>query len=156
MTDGRSWQGNWKVRMYERVRERGHASLTEFASSRPTVPLLGLAEELGKDDVAAIQVFHGLLSEAAQRRQVTRLIRDVFAREVAGEFPEGWPAITDEATRFQVIKLLARLGAFTPETHEARVNRAGDTLLASPPPPGWRPLGPDDELLLTLLPDNEA
>ncbi|NRD52306.1 NUDIX hydrolase [Corallococcus sp. AB018] len=156
MTDGRSWQGNWKVRMYERVRERGHTSLTDFANSRPTVPLLKLAAELGKDDVAAIQVFHGLLSEAAQRRQVTRLLRDVFARELAGDFPEGWPVITDEATRFQVIKLLARLGAFTPETHEARVSRAGDSLLASPPPPGWRPLGPDDELLLTLLPDNEA
>ena len=23
MTDGRSWEGNWKVRLYERVRERG-------------------------------------------------------------------------------------------------------------------------------------
>jgi hypothetical protein len=26
-------------------------------------------------------------------------------------------------------------------------------LLDTPPPPGWRPLGPDDELLRTLLPD---
>ncbi|MFE8598844.1 hypothetical protein [Archangium violaceum] len=26
----------------------------------------------------------------------------------------------------------------------------------STPPPGWRPLGPDDELLLTLLPDEEV
>ncbi|MBN8468353.1 NUDIX hydrolase [Corallococcus exiguus] len=156
MTDGLSWQGNWKVRLYERVRERGHTSLTDFANSRPTVPLKKLASELGKDDVAVIQVFHGLLSEAAQRRQVTRLLRDVFARELAGDFPEGWPVITDEATRFQVIKLLARLGAFTPETHEARVSRAGDSLLASPPPPGWHPLGPDDEWLLMILPDDEA
>lgn len=29
-------------------------------------------------------------------------------------------------------------------------------LLATPPPPGWRPLGPDDELLLTLLPDENV
>ncbi|NNC15290.1 NUDIX hydrolase [Corallococcus exiguus] len=156
MTDGRSWQGNWKTRMYERVRERGHTSLTDFANSRPTVPLMKLAEELGTDDVAAIQVFHGLLSEAAQRRQVTRLLRDVFARELAADFPNGWPVIRDDATRFQVIKMLARLGAFTPATHEARVSRAGDSLLASPPPPGWHPLGPDDELLLMLLPDDEA
>ncbi|NRD44167.1 NUDIX hydrolase [Corallococcus exiguus] len=156
MTDGHSWQGAWKVRLYERVRERGHTSLTDFANSRPTVPLQKLAAELGKDDAAAIQVFQGLLSEAAQRQQVTRLLRDVFARELAGDFPEGWPVIMDEATRFQAIKLLARLGAFTPETHEARVSRAGDTLLATPPRPGWRPLGPDDELLLMLLPDDEA
>ncbi|HVG58222.1 MAG TPA: NUDIX hydrolase, partial [Hyalangium sp.] len=41
-------------------------------------------------------------------------------------------------------------------THEERVRRAGAALLAMPPPPGWRPLGPDDELLRTLLPDEEA
>jgi hypothetical protein len=29
-------------------------------------------------------------------------------------------------------------------------------LPATPPPPGWRPLGPDDELLGTLLPDEEV
>ncbi|MDC0708652.1 hypothetical protein POL68_09245 [Stigmatella sp. ncwal1] len=33
---------------------------------------------------------------------------------------------------------------------------AGDALLVSPPPPGWRPLGPDDELLRMLLPDEEV
>jgi hypothetical protein len=27
---------------------------------------------------------------------------------------------------------------------------------ATPPPPGWRPLGSDDELLLALLPDEEV
>jgi len=36
MTDGRSWEGNWKVRLYERVRERGYDSLTAFAEARPT------------------------------------------------------------------------------------------------------------------------
>ncbi len=45
---------------------------------------------------------------------------------------------------------------FTPVTHQERVDRASDALLATPPPPGWRPLGPDDELLLTLLPDEEV
>ena len=43
-----------------------------------------------------------------------------------------------------------------PEMHQKRVDRAADVLLATPPPLGWRPLGPDDELLLALLPDEEA
>jgi hypothetical protein len=38
----------------------------------------------------------------------------------------------------------------------ARQHQASDALLATPPTPGWHPLGPDDELLLTLLPDEEA
>jgi hypothetical protein len=46
--------------------------------------------------------------------------------------------------------------AYTPTTHQERVKRAGDALLARPPPPSWRPLGPDDELLRTLLPDEEV
>jgi hypothetical protein len=35
-------------------------------------------------------------------------------------------------------------------------DRAGDALLASPPPSGWLPQGPDGELLLMLLPDEEV
>lgn len=62
MTDGRSWQGNWKVRLYERVRERGYDSLTAFADARPTASLVELAEELGKDDIAGVQVFTGLVA----------------------------------------------------------------------------------------------
>ena len=37
-----------------------------------------------------------------------------------------------------------------------RVDRAGDALLANPPPRGWLPKGPDDELLRTLIPDEKA
>jgi len=46
--------------------------------------------------------------------------------------------------------------SFTPETHKERVRQARAALRAAPPPPGWRPLGPDDALLLSLLPDGEV
>ena len=36
MSEGRSWEGNWRGRLYERVRERGYDSLTAFATDRPT------------------------------------------------------------------------------------------------------------------------
>jgi len=156
MTDGRSWLGNWRVRLYERVRERGYDSLTAFAEARPAVPLNMLAAELGKDDVAGVQVLSGLYAEAERRKQVTRLVRDVLVRQFSESLPNGWPAVLDDANRFQVAKVLAFWSSDTPETHQQRVDRAGDALLADPPPPGWRPLGPDDALLLTLLPDEEA
>ncbi|WNG54091.1 NUDIX hydrolase [Archangium gephyra] len=156
MSDGRAWQGNVKVRLYERVRERGYDSLTAFADARPAVPLHLLAEELGKDDVAGVQVLSGLLAEAERRKQVTRFVRDVFARLWSQSVPEGWPAVLDDANRFKVAEALGSWFAYTPETHKERVDQASDALFATPPPPGWRPLGPDDELLLTLLPDEEA
>ena len=71
MTDGRSWQGNWKARLHERVQERGFDSLAAFAESRPAIPLNPLAEELGRDDVAGGQVMSGLLDEAERRKQMS-------------------------------------------------------------------------------------
>ncbi|PTL77502.1 NUDIX hydrolase [Vitiosangium sp. GDMCC 1.1324] len=156
MTDGRAWEGNWVARLYERVRERGYDSLTAFAEARPAVPLYLLAEELGKDDVVGVQVFRGLLAEAERSHRVTRFVRDVLVREFAESLPDGWPAVLDDANRGEVALALGAWTADTPETHKERVRRAGGALLASPPPPGWRPLGPDDELLRTLLPDEEV
>jgi hypothetical protein len=156
MSDGRAWEGNVKARLYERVRERGYDSLSAFAEARPTTSLLELADELGPDDIAAVQVFSGLVAEAERSGKVTRLVRGQLVRELAQHLPNGWPAVLDDATRFDVAHALARWTTYTPETHEERVRKAGDALLATPPPPGWRPLGPEDELLRTLLPDEEA
>jgi hypothetical protein len=156
MSDGRAWQGNVKMRLYERVRERGYDSLTSFAEARPAVPLYLLAEELGKDDGAGVQVLSGLLAEAKQRKSVTRFVRDVLVRLLSQNLPNGWPAVLDRVNRVQVATALGTWVAYTPETHKERADRAGDALLANPPPAGWRPLGPDDELLRTLLPDEEA
>jgi hypothetical protein len=157
MTDGRSWRGNWKVRLYERVRERGYTSLTAFAEAHPTLPLVELAEKLGGDDVNAVQVFSGLVAEAERNpKQLTRLVRAQFVRELSESLPDGWPAVMDDQSRFAVAEVLSFWSAYTPETHKERVERVKDVLRTTPPPPGWRPLGPDDELLLTLLPDEEA
>lgn len=156
MTAEHPWQGNWKTRLYERVRERGYDSLTAFAEARPAIPLHVLADELGKTDVAAVQLLGGLHAEAEQRKKVTRFVRDVFVRELSDSFPAGWPAVVDEANLFDVAHLLARWSSNTPDSHKERVKQARAALRATPPPPGWRPLGPDDELLRTLLPDEEA
>jgi hypothetical protein len=156
MTDGRSWQGDWKSRLYERVRERGYDSLTAFAEARPTASLVELAEELGKDDVAGVQVLGGLHAEAERRKQVTRFVRDVLVRQFSESLPKGWPAVLDDESRFQIGETLGCWSADTPETHKERVRQARAALRANPPPPGWRPLGPDDALLRALLPDEEA
>jgi hypothetical protein len=97
-----------------------------------------------------------MLTEAERRKQVTRFVRDVLVRKLSQYLPEGWPAVLDDANRFEVAKALGSWSGYMPETHEERVRQASAALLAKPPPPGWRPLGPDDELLRTLLPDEEA
>ncbi|WP_342378304.1 NUDIX hydrolase [Myxococcus stipitatus] len=155
MSGSGAWQGNIRARLHERVRERGFDSLTAFAEAHPAVPLHALADELGAD-VAAVQILNELLGEAVQRRQVTRFVRDVLVRELADGLPDGWPAVLDDASRFEVAMALGRWTSYSPVTHEDRVRKASGALLAQPPPAGWRPLGPDDELLRSLLPDDEA
>ncbi|ATB29657.1 NUDIX hydrolase [Melittangium boletus] len=156
MNKGGSSHDSWKTRLYEWVRERGYTSLTAFAEARPTTSLVALAEELGGGAVSAVQLFSGLVAEAERNHQVSRLVRGQLVRELSQGLPDGWPTVLDEANRFRVAKVLGLWSAFTPETHQARVDRVGDALLAMPPPPGWCPLGPDDELLCTLLPDEMA
>ena len=140
--------------MYERVRERGFDSLPP-SEARPTASLVALAEELG-EDVAGVQVLSGLLARrrgASRSHALCAMCSSACCPRVS---PEGWPAVLDDANRFKVAKALGRWSAYTPGTHEERVRQASAVLLATPPPPGWRPLGPDDELLRTLLPDEEA
>jgi len=155
MSKESTWEGNWRMRLYERIRERGYDSLTSYAEARPTASLVALAEELG-EDVAGVQVLSGLLAEAERRKQVTRFVRDVLVRMLSKSLPNGWPAVMDDANRFRVAKALGAWSAYTPESHEQRVKQARAALRAAPPPPGWRPLSADDELLRTLLPDEEA
>lgn len=155
MSEGRSWRGDWKARVRERLRGQGHSSLTAFAEARPTLALTDLARELG-DDINAAQVFSELVVEAERGQWLTRLVRGQFVRELSQSLPEGWPSVMDDASRFKIAKALGLWSTFTPETHQERVDRASDALLAAPPPAGWRPVGHDDALLLSLLPDEEG
>lgn len=155
MNGDRSWEGNWPARLHERVRERGYDSLTAFAEARPTRPLVELADELG-DDLSAVQVFKSLVEEAERSHRVTRLVRGQLVREFAESLPNGWPAVLDDDARMEVAVVLGSWFGFTPVTHQERVKQANAALLAHPPPTGWRPLGPDDELLRTLLPDEQT
>src|SRR5262249_37345036 len=145
MTEGRSWRGNWVARLYQRVRERGYTSLTAFAEAQPTAPLYALAADLGGGDLNAVQLFSGLVDEAERSYQVARLVRGHLVREFSESLPNGWPAVLDDEARFAVAETLASWIGFTPETHKVRARQIMAALLAAPPPPGWRPLGPDDE-----------
>jgi len=153
MSEEGARDSHWKVRLYKRVRERGYDSLTAFAEARPTTSLVALAEELGEADISAVQVFSGLVAEAERSHQVTRLVRGQLVRELSESLPDGWPVVMDDVNRFEVAQALAFWFGFTPVTHRARAEQVMAALRASPPPPGWRPIDPDDELLLTLMPD---
>jgi len=155
MSEGSAWRGNWLVRLYERVRERGYDSVTAFAEARPTASWADLADELGQD-IAGVQIHDVMVDEAVRDHKVPRLVRGSLVRELWERLPDGWPPTLEEPHRIKVAMALGSWSACAPFKYQERVDRAGDILMANPPPSGWRPQGPDDELLRTLLPDEEA
>ncbi len=98
----------------------------------------------------------GLRAEAERRKQLMRFERDMLVRELHDSIPNGWPAVLEDPHRFPVARALAAWISDIPEIYQERARRVMMALLANPPPPGWLPKGPDDELLRTLLPDEEA
>ena len=106
--------------------------------------------------VNGVQVFSGLVAEAERSHQLTRLVRGQLVRELSQQLPNGWPAVMDDEARLEIAIALGSWAAFTPVTHKERADQVMAALRTDPPPPGWRPLGPDDEMLRTLLPDEEA
>ncbi len=156
---GGAWRGNWLVRLRERIRDRGYGSVTAFAEARPTATLVELADELGPD-VAGAQIYTVLVDEAKRSHKVPRLMRGTLVRELREWLPKGWPASLDPdvegGDRFKVAAALGGWIADTPDPYQERARQARDALMANPPQPGWYPQGPDDELLRTLIPDDEA
>jgi len=159
MSEGGAWRGNWLVRLQERVRDRGYSSVTAFAEARPTASLSELADELG-EDIAGVQIHKVLVDEADRSHKLPRLVRATLVREFRDWLPNGWPASLDPdvegGDRFKVAAALSGWTSYSPDPYQERVRLAGDLLMAHPPQPGWYPEGPDDELLRTLIPDDEA
>lgn len=140
-----SWEGNWERRIRDRVGERHFASVTAFAESRPTATLVELADELGAEDVAAVQVEALLRDEARETSSIHRFARSMLVREVHHFFPDGWMrGDRVEWNRAGVwAKWVSRLG----QEQKSAAERVWDSL-ESHVPLGWLPSGPDDPIIM--------
>src|SRR5687768_9113636 len=96
---GQALAGDWRARIAERLRARGHASVTEMVESTPTKPLIAIADELSVDDtgrnrsdVAAVSLAELWREEAIARgpEAIERLARRAYVGEVHRQVPEGW------------------------------------------------------------------
>src|SRR5690606_28744637 len=92
-----AWHGDWYERVKQRVKQRGIDTATAFADTQPTTSLLDLADELGKDDVAASQLEKVLIDEAEETGTIERCARSLLVRELHEELPEGWHTEWDDS-----------------------------------------------------------
>jgi hypothetical protein len=136
-----AWQGDWYQRVIDRIRERGYRSATEFVEAHPTATFVELADVLGKDDVAPVQLEDAMRDEAGDDPvALEKFARSLLARNIFDVMPSGWA----EEERYLVIGSWA---SYLGERYNVATHRAFDALCALAPE-GWRPTGPDDPLLL--------
>lgn len=141
----------------ERVRQRGFETVTQYASERPGISLIVLADELGPDDIAAAQIRSLLVEEAIRTRTVPRVLRDLLVRELHYALPHGWKYPLDDASQSEVAGALARWETELEVTHHLdcfdgeKTFKAGQDLLNAELPKGWLPQGPDDPVIVAFV-----
>jgi len=151
------WSGDWHGRILERVRQRGFESVTQYVSNRPGVSLLVFADELGSDDIAAVQIESLLVEEATRTRTVPHLLRDLLVRELHYALPYGWKYPLDDDSRSRVARALARWETDLQIEHRLKcfddemTFRAGQDLMNADLPTGWLPDGPDDPVIVAFV-----
>lgn len=151
MSFEKTWSGDWRNRILERVTALGAESVTAFASLHAGEPLSQLAERLGVQDVAEAQIQELLVEEAAERGTVGRAVRDLLARGLRAALPHGWHSPLDENARFDVAAVFSILSSeldayFDGDATVDVARRFLDETL----PSGWRPTGPDDPVIVRL------
>lgn len=140
-----AWEGNWVERIAERVRAKGFASLLDFSEARPTATFLELADELGEEDVAAVQLEWLLKEEALAKKRFGRFARASLVRSIYEQLPQGWGV--GEKVDFRRAGVYADWrGTIGPEYNDA-TDRVFDALEAANPPLGWLPAGADDPII---------
>lgn len=140
-----AWEGDWKARLREKVKETGYETLISFAERNPKATFFELAKMLG-EQVAPIQI-QQLLSEAYyEQGQFARYIRSALAREIRHKMPEGWN--TDESFDFKRASAFTDWEHGTPDEYEDFTEKVWEVFKnSSDIPEGWLPNGADDPII---------
>lgn len=151
----KTWSSDWHARVLERVQQRGFATVTQYAADRVGVPLIELAAELGRDDIAAVQIMDLLIEEAIRTNTVPRVLRDLLVRELREYLPHGWKYPLDDESRSKAAGALVSWETEI-ERHldcfdEKQRFMAGQDLLSAELPTGWLPEGPDDPVIVAFV-----
>jgi len=151
------WDGKWEQRLSERLKLRGFSSATDYANSRPTTSLVDLADDIGFEDIAAVQIQWRLVAEARVRGTMEQCARSLLARALRAELPEGWhrewidePG-NPETPLFRKVSAFSEVTVALPEEYRAISRRLHKAFDAENIVEGWIPEGADDPLIVDIF-----
>ncbi|HEX2568049.1 MAG TPA: NUDIX hydrolase [Polyangia bacterium] len=131
----------------ERVRAMGFSSVTAFADSKPHATDLELADQLGVDDVAAVQLVKVWAAEAEKSGHLQEFARSLLVRRIRSWLPNGWGAGEPDEARFLASSALVNWEGDLPDSLRLLAQRVMARALGDVVPYGWLPSGPDDPIL---------
>jgi hypothetical protein len=149
MTYKSAWEGNWKKRVENRIREKGYENLISFAEHNPKKTFFELAQILG-EQIAPIQV-EQLLSEAYyEQSQYPRYLRSALSRHIRLSMPQGWHLAQN--WDYQVVDAILSWERGTPDVYDKFTKKVLDLFKnATNIPQGWLPDGADDPIILEIF-----
>lgn len=143
------WLGDWHAKIRGRLHSQGCETVSDFAKLHPLLSHVKLARLLGPD-IAAVQVAMMQFEEAKATDSLRKTAKDALCRSLLEHIKHGWKKsihasrMTGRAYAEWLVMLEFR--ALAPEllpTGQA----VWDALIASNPPIGWLPSGPDDPII---------
>jgi hypothetical protein len=148
---------DWRERLCRELEARGFSSATGYADSQPLASLPELANSLGADEIAAMQLEERLVEEAEGNGTMERCARSLLARDLRQELPEGWQREWNEALEETHSPLFRKTGVFSsltmalPELYAPATERIRKAMDAATIPLGWLPDGADDPILVAVF-----
>jgi hypothetical protein len=147
----------WPESLSQALQTQGFASATAYAESRPQASLAELAVELGGPGTEPMILEQRLIEEAEAAGTMERCARSLLARDLRVELPDGWQrggTESDDEARSQSFRLggvFLTLAMALPETYQDAIGRVQQAVNTSDILAGWRPVGPDDPVLVLLF-----
>ena len=143
------WLGNWHAKIRGRIHAEGCETVTDFAKRHALLPYFKLARLIG-EDVAAVQVAMMQFEEAKQAGLMREAAKDALSRGIHQHLKHGWNKGM-HAKRMTAGAYAEWLSVLEFRTLAPELLPMGqavwDALVASNPPVGWLPTGPDDPIV---------
>lgn len=133
----------------------GFSSIQEFLTRNQCLSYWDLAEALSESDrlvrVLPIDVIEASTRDALRNGYLAWMLRDALTRIFVERFPEGWPGpgAGVGSLRVGLVVFGTHLKDFGVDPGVARAFL--ETCLRIQAPQGWKPSGPDDPLVISLL-----
>jgi hypothetical protein len=148
-----SWRGDWRDRVYSRVRSCGYETVTVFAEEHPRATIFELVDLLTDEEINGAQLVALMRDEAERDRSIVRFARSLLVHALWERIPNGWRIDPGNGSDFdfKAASALASVISELPDSARGFGTRLARIMMSAELPIGWLPTGPDDPIVIGLF-----